>query len=130
MTRNERARAVLAQRRHRLRKRYAALAVALAVPAMAGATDWGTSAPAATPLHHAAASLTPAASLATLPAVAGDADGSIAGQATSPFVARAFFSSGSWLDRARAYESGSGPRTYDAPTEPDDVQRAGAPAGI
>jgi spore germination cell wall hydrolase CwlJ-like protein len=124
ITRNERARAVLAQRRHRLRKRYAALAVALAVPAMAGATDWGTSAPAATPLHHAAASLTPAASLATLPAVAGDADGSIAGQATSPFVARAFFSSGSWLDRARAEQCLTMAIYYEAATEPDDGQRA------
>ena len=126
MTRERRARAVLAQRRHRLRKRYAALAVALAVPAMAGATDWGTSAPDAGRPHHAAfapAALTRAAYDPTLPS-ANDPAGAFADQATSPFVARAFLSSGSWLDRARAEQCLTMAIYYEAATEPDDGQRA------
>lgn len=132
MTRNERARAVLAKRRHRLRKRYAALAVALAVPAMAGATDWGS----ATPHVNAAEAVrhhfgTAPASNATLPegavvqANAITAPGSFADQLASPGpAARVFLSAGSPLDRMRAVQCLTMAIYYEAATQPDDGQRA------
>ena len=92
MTRTERSRAVLAQRRHRLRKRYAVLAVVLAVPAMAGATDWGDSSPALArgPAAARRADLTRAVYTATAEPVLGDPASSFADQATAPGPVRSW----------------------------------------
>jgi spore germination cell wall hydrolase CwlJ-like protein len=128
MTRAGRARAVLAQRRRRLRKRYAALAVALAVPAMAGATDWGNAPPHSAPAHlvadrSSAAGLTGAAYSAPEPGL-GDDPASFADPAAGGAAARAFMTSGSWLDRARAEQCLTMAVYYEAATESDDGQRA------
>jgi hypothetical protein len=128
MTRTGRARAVLDRRRHRLRKRYAALAVAFAVPAMAGATDWGASDPHLAP-SSAVAHRAPAERLASIGDIApppgpGDAGASFAATAPGGSIGRAFLSSGSWLDRARAEQCLTMAIYYEAATESDDGQRA------
>jgi hypothetical protein len=137
VTRAERARPVMAKRRQRLRKRCAALAAALALPAMAGATNWGTAAPAAREGGSAAfshyapgpTSLSGAdyATFATAPQIRSgdDAVGSFPADAASPGpIARAFMSSASWLDRARAEQCLTMAIYYEAATQPDDGQRA------
>ena len=131
ITRAGRGRAVLAQRRHRLRKRCAAIAAAMALPAMAGATNW------ATPASREASSSVEATAYGTksadgplagtpmAPAIGQSAASRLVDQATSPGpAARAFLSSGSWLDRARAEQCLTMAIYYEAATEPDDGQRA------
>jgi spore germination cell wall hydrolase CwlJ-like protein len=135
MRRAERARPVLAQRRHRLRKRYAAIAVAIALPVMAGATNWGAAntpandaQPRATIQSTTVKTLPQSASLGDNSLVhsdAADSTTSFAGEATSPGpAARAFLSSGSWLDRARAERCLTMAIYYEAATQPENGQRA------
>jgi len=131
ITRAGRGRAVLAQRRRRLRKRCAAIAAAIALPAMAGATNWVSPAS-----REASSSVEPTAYRANSaegPLVGAPIARAIRRSAASRFVdqailpgpvARAFLSSGSWLDRARAEQCLTMAIYYEAATEPDDGQRA------
>ena len=122
---------MLAQRRQRLRKRYAAIAVAIALPALAGATNWGTAAaseasPGAESRSYRAALADSQVAAAPLVTAGPEAPTSrFADEARSPGpAARAFMSSGSWLDRARAEQCLTMAIYYEAATEPDDGQRA------
>ncbi|HEY7806467.1 MAG TPA: cell wall hydrolase [Croceibacterium sp.] len=132
MTRNDRARAVLAKRRHHLRKRYAALAVALAVPAMAGATDWGSATPNASASEGARHHFRPATTAnVTLPdgtlvqPTGPAAPGSFTDTLASPGPgARVFLSAGNLVDRMRAEQCLTMAIYYEAATQPDDGQRA------
>jgi hypothetical protein len=134
MTRAERARPVLAQRRHRLRKRYAAIAVGIALPAMAGATNWGA---ANTPSNEALSrAAVQSATFQALPysdlgdnspvhSDAADSTTSFTNGVISPGpAARAFLSSGTWLDKARAERCLTMAIYYEAATQSEDGQRA------
>ena len=137
MTRNGRARAVLAQHQRRLRKRYALIAAALAIPAMAGATDWGSATPHAsgnTAVHRFgrinAANLLSADYLTQggAGAIHSDADDtttSFADQMTAAGpAAQAFRFTGTPLDKARAEQCLTMAIYYEAATQSDDGQRA------
>jgi hypothetical protein len=119
LTRAERARPVLAKRRHRLRKRYATLAAAILIPAIASAAEWPP-APAPAPVIATLASPAPAR-LAYDPPIHSDTDGApfAAGLAARPFQA-----TGSGLDGIRAEQCLTMAIYYEAATEPDDGQRA------
>ncbi len=135
ITRSERARPVLAQRRHRKRGRYAALAAVIAIPAMAGATDWGAATPNALPSPDIARAAPDPATFSTADYSAlregapgrsdTDASSAFGDQAIAPGrAARVFLSAGSPLDRVRAEQCLTMAIYYEAATQPDAGQRA------
>jgi spore germination cell wall hydrolase CwlJ-like protein len=131
MTRAGRARPVLARQPHRLRKRYAALAAAILIPAIASAAEWPTAQPAAPEAVLAAGierTLMDQAAyerLAYGSPIHSDADDTtVARDALGGPAARPFRAGGSALDRARAEQCLTMAVYYEAATEPDDGQRA------
>jgi hypothetical protein len=128
LTRAAGGRAALSHRAARLRKRYATLAAAILIPAIAGAAEW--------PVAPAPTSAAPAFdrsawhSAAYEPLSSGSPihsdsdDSTFTADATAGLAARPFFAAGSPLDRARAEQCLAMAVYYEAATEPDAGQRA------
>jgi hypothetical protein len=119
LTRAGRARPVLARQHHRLRKRYATLAAAILIPAIASAADW-PAAPAPAPAAPTLATPAPAP-LAYEPPIHSDTDSS---PLAAGLAARPFRSADSGLDSVRAEQCLTMAVYYEAATEPDAGQRA------
>jgi spore germination cell wall hydrolase CwlJ-like protein len=130
MTRGGRARSVLSRRPHKLRKRYAALAAAILIPAIASAADWPTAQPDALETAQSSAGHLSLDQATSAPPTFGapihsDAeDTPFTGDAPGAPAARPFHAAGNALDRARAEQCLTMAIYYEAATEPDDGQRA------
>jgi hypothetical protein len=128
ITRAARARSVLAAQKPRLRKRFAALAAAILIPAIASAADW----PSAAQPSPATAAVEPLAlddaayqPLGYDPAIHSDTDDTtLAQNAGASLAARPFRFAGSGLDGLRAEQCLTMAVYYEAATEPDAGQRA------
>jgi hypothetical protein len=132
VTRAGRSRPVLAMRRRQLRKRYAALAAVIAVPAMANAPEWqpgiGAGDAAAPLAYDRLGSLRQASAEAPF-VLSGDAlplGGEIHSDAEDglPPGARPLLAAGTATDRARAERCLTMAVYYEAAREPDPGQRA------
>jgi spore germination cell wall hydrolase CwlJ-like protein len=126
LTRAGRARPVLFRRRQGLRKRYATLAAAILIPAIASAAEWPTApAPAAPTIDRAALATAAYERLAYASPIHSDTDDATFAEGDAAgLAARPFYAAGSELDRARAEQCLAMAIYYEAATEPDGGQRA------
>ena len=128
MTRARRAQPVLAKQRQWLRKRYAAIAAAILIPAIASAADWPSQpeqAGSTITLNHAEITSATYQPLGDGAPIHSDTDGSsFIHDAVGGPAAKPFFAAGRGLDRARAEQCLTMAIYYEAATEPDDGQRA------
>lgn len=119
---------MLAGRSPRLRKRFAALAAAILIPAIASAADWPTApepSSAASAMERATLDTAAYPSLGYDPAIhSGADDTTFAQDAAAGLAARPFRSAGSGLDSLRAEQCLTMAVYYEAATEPDAGQRA------
>jgi hypothetical protein len=131
MSRQARARPVLARSRDKWRKRLATLVAAIVIPALATAAEWpGTASQASAeagpgPSRSALAAYAPFPSAGAIHSDIDDAMASFADGAVVPGpAARPFDAAGTALDRARAEQCLTMAVYYEAATESDAGQRA------